>query len=25
MEDKSATRLTSGRTYQDGIKAHFDL
>ena len=25
MEDKSATRLTSGRTYHDEIKAHFDL
>jgi len=25
MEDKLATRLTSGRTYHDGIKAHFDL
>jgi len=25
MEDKPATRLTSGRTYHDEIKAHFDL
>ena len=25
MEDKPATRLTSGRTYHDDIKAHFDL
>ena len=25
MEDKPASRLTSGRTYHDDIKAHFDL
>ena len=25
MEDKRSTRLTSGRTYHDEIKAHFDL
>jgi len=25
MEDKPATRITSGRTYHDEIKAHFDL
>ena len=25
MEDKPATRLTSGRTFHDDIKAHFDL
>ena len=25
MEDKPSTRLTSGRTYHDDIKAHFDL